>query len=351
MDTLNLEQLKTDVHQAVLSKLDLEKLSSVDSTRARQAVASDGPGNPGRPQCSADRQRKGPDRIRSAGRGVRTGTAGAAAPGPLGLRHPGEPRRYGVRGAPRPAGKNRRGLPRRPASDAGDRPHCFAGRTPRGRILSHGGRPASGRLARQCHHSAAGAGRAVPVHPAVWKRPGGGGNAGEAAEHFAGDAGGAGGRGQSAHQPADLGRHGRRQDHLSEHHVELHSATASGSITIEDAAELQLQQENVVRLETRPRQRGRPGRSSPETASDQQPAYAPGPDHHRRGARRGSLRHAAGHEHRPRRLHDDHPRQYLARRAVAAGVHGGHGESESAGRARCASRSPRPSPSWCRSRA
>ena len=40
MDTLNLEQLKTDVHQAVLSKLDLEKLSAVDNARARQAVAT-----------------------------------------------------------------------------------------------------------------------------------------------------------------------------------------------------------------------------------------------------------------------------------------------------------------------
>jgi pilus assembly protein CpaF len=40
VDTLNLEQLKTDVHQAVLSKLDLEKLSMVEGTRARQAVAA-----------------------------------------------------------------------------------------------------------------------------------------------------------------------------------------------------------------------------------------------------------------------------------------------------------------------
>ena len=40
MDTLNLEQLKTEVHQAVLSKLDLEKLSLVEGTRARQAVAA-----------------------------------------------------------------------------------------------------------------------------------------------------------------------------------------------------------------------------------------------------------------------------------------------------------------------
>ena len=40
MDTLNLEQLKTEVHQAVLSKLDLEKLSLVEGARARQAVAA-----------------------------------------------------------------------------------------------------------------------------------------------------------------------------------------------------------------------------------------------------------------------------------------------------------------------
>jgi pilus assembly protein CpaF len=40
VDTLNLEQLKTDVHQAVLSKLDLEKLSLVEGARARQAVAA-----------------------------------------------------------------------------------------------------------------------------------------------------------------------------------------------------------------------------------------------------------------------------------------------------------------------
>jgi pilus assembly protein CpaF len=40
VDTLNLEQLKTDVHQAVLSKLDLEKLSMVEGMRARQAVAA-----------------------------------------------------------------------------------------------------------------------------------------------------------------------------------------------------------------------------------------------------------------------------------------------------------------------
>ena len=40
MDTLNLEQIKNDVHQAVLNKLDLEKLSAIEAPRARQAVAA-----------------------------------------------------------------------------------------------------------------------------------------------------------------------------------------------------------------------------------------------------------------------------------------------------------------------
>jgi len=40
VQSLDLENLKTEVHQAVLSKLDLEKLASVDSVRARQAVAA-----------------------------------------------------------------------------------------------------------------------------------------------------------------------------------------------------------------------------------------------------------------------------------------------------------------------
>src|SRR5689334_16686305 len=40
MQTLDLEQLKTEVHRSVLSKLDLEKLSAIEPGRARQAVAS-----------------------------------------------------------------------------------------------------------------------------------------------------------------------------------------------------------------------------------------------------------------------------------------------------------------------
>jgi hypothetical protein len=56
---------------------------------------------------------------------------------------------------------------------------------------------------------------------------------------------------QGQGQHADLGRHRRRQDHAAQHPVRLHSA-GERIVTIEDAAELQMQQPHVVRLETRP---------------------------------------------------------------------------------------------------
>src|SRR5437868_12284462 len=40
MEKLNFEQLKADVHRTLISKLDLEKLATVQSSKAKQAVAS-----------------------------------------------------------------------------------------------------------------------------------------------------------------------------------------------------------------------------------------------------------------------------------------------------------------------
>src|SRR5258706_13485923 len=40
MEALDFEKLKTDLHSSLLSRIDLEKLSSVDETRARRAVGS-----------------------------------------------------------------------------------------------------------------------------------------------------------------------------------------------------------------------------------------------------------------------------------------------------------------------
>ena len=40
METLNLEKFKAEIHRTLISKLDLEKLSRVNSSQARQAVAT-----------------------------------------------------------------------------------------------------------------------------------------------------------------------------------------------------------------------------------------------------------------------------------------------------------------------
>ena len=87
-------------------------------------------------------------------------------------------------------------------------------------------------------------------------------------------------------------------------------------VTIEDAAELQLHQEHVARLETRP-----PNVEGKGAVRQRQllvNALRMRPDRIVVGEtrRRGSARHAAGDEHRPRRLADDRPRQHAARRAV-----------------------------------
>ena len=87
-------------------------------------------------------------------------------------------------------------------------------------------------------------------------------------------------------------------------------------VTIEDAAELQLHQEHVARLETRPPNVEGKGAIRQRQLRDQRPAYASRPHRRRRGPRRGSAGHAAGDEHRPRRIADDRPRQHAARRAV-----------------------------------
>ena len=99
-------------------------------------------------------------------------------------------------------------------------------------------------------------------------------------------------------------------------------------VTIEDAAELQLQQDHVVRLETRPPNIEGKGAVTDARPGAQRPAYAARTHHHRRVPRRRIAGHAPGHEHRPRRLDDHAARQHAARRPGPAGNHdhdGRHG--------------------------
>ena len=86
-------------------------------------------------------------------------------------------------------------------------------------------------------------------------------------------------------------------------------------ITIEDAAELQLQQEHVITLEARPPNIEGQGEVRIRDLVRNSPAHAPRPDHRRRGPRRRDPGHAPGDEHRPRRLADHDPREHSPRRA------------------------------------
>jgi len=91
-------------------------------------------------------------------------------------------------------------------------------------------------------------------------------------------------------------------------------------VTVEDAAELQLRQEHVVTLESRPDPRTRP----------QLPANAARPHHRGRVPRRRSARHAPGNEHGPRRLDVHRPCQQPARHARPSRDDGPDGRRRSA---------------------
>ena len=85
-------------------------------------------------------------------------------------------------------------------------------------------------------------------------------------------------------------------------------------VTIEDSAELQMQQEHVVRLETRPPNIEGKGEIAQRDLVKNALAHAPGPDHRRRGSRGRSIRHAPGNEYGSRRLDDHGACQYHPRR-------------------------------------
>ena len=83
-------------------------------------------------------------------------------------------------------------------------------------------------------------------------------------------------------------------------------------VTIEDAVELQLQQDHVVRLESPAAEHRGQGRDHHPRPGAQLAAHAARPHRRRRVPRRRGAGHAAGDEHRPRRLAVDGARQ-LAR--------------------------------------
>ena len=130
-----------------------------------------------------------------------------------------------------------------------------------------------------------------------------------------------------------LGRHRRRQDDAAEHPLQLHLRRRAHrhdrGRRRADAAAAPRRPAGDAAAEHR-----RQGRGQAAAAGDQRPAYAARSHHRRRGPRRRSARHAAGHEHRPRRQLDDHPRQQPARRAVPPRHDGRDGQPEHPGHGR-----------------
>ena len=88
-------------------------------------------------------------------------------------------------------------------------------------------------------------------------------------------------------------------------------------VTIEDTAELQLQQRHVVKFETRPPNLNKEGGINQRILLRTALRMRPGPHHRGRVPRGRSAGHAAGHEHGRRGIHEHGARQLPARRVFA----------------------------------
>jgi len=150
VELLNLDDYKAEIHRTLISKLDLEKLSRVNSSQARQAVSGLVKEIMSDQRVPAELRRAGEDHADLLDEVFRFRAAGAAAARSKIFRHPGQRQRPRVCGKRRPATEGEHLLPRRPASDADHRSHCFQGGPQSGRVISHGGTPACRRIACQC---------------------------------------------------------------------------------------------------------------------------------------------------------------------------------------------------------
>ena len=152
---------------------------------------------------------------------------------------------------------------------------------------------------------------------------------------------------QGPAQRRHLGGHRQRQDDAAERPVGVHPRRRAGG---DDRGRRRAAAPAAARRpdgdaagEHRGDRRGHHPRPGP-----QRPADAARPDHHRRVPRRRGARHAPGDEHRPRRQHDDDPRQRHPRRGQPAGDDDRHGRASTCRSGSSAARSPRPSRSSSR---
>ncbi len=140
MELLNLETYKAEIHRTLISKLDLEKLSRVNSSQARQAVSG-----MVKEIMAEQRVPLNYDEQEKIQADLLDEVFGLGPLEPL-LR---DPKISDILVNDKDHVFMEKGgllqrvdtiVPRRPASAADHRPHRFAGRPPGGRVLAHGGR-------------------------------------------------------------------------------------------------------------------------------------------------------------------------------------------------------------------
>ncbi len=245
------QDLKLRIHRELLQRLDLNSLARTDideATSELRNVIAQLISEQTVPLSLRDREQLR-DEILNEVRGL----------GPIEplLQDPGRVRRArqhvatGLHRAPGQARTHAGDLPGRRPPAADHRPHRVARRPADRRELADGRRAAARRLPRQRHHSAARPRRADPVDSPIRTQP-------------------ADGRGPDSRRLADAGDGGAAPAMVRARlNILISGGTGSGKttllnclssfipeteriVTIEDSAELQLQQPHVVRLETRP---------------------------------------------------------------------------------------------------
>ena len=123
MEVLDFQRLKTNLHGTLLSRIDLEKLSSVDDAKARRAVATiiqEIVGAQNIPLNASEKERVESELLDEVfGLGPLEPLLKDSTVSDILVNN----RRRGLCGTPRNPGEDRREVSGRPALDAGDRSH------------------------------------------------------------------------------------------------------------------------------------------------------------------------------------------------------------------------------------
>ncbi len=165
------QELKSNIHRKLIDRMDLSTVSELSPDQLSGIIKAVVETPDHRRRDPLDAGGTGTAGPRDPARDAGPGPAGAAAPGPGDLRHHGQRFGPGLHREAREAPQDEGRLQGRRPPDDDHRADRLEGRPAGRRILPPRRRPPAGRVPRQRHHSAAGAGRSGAFHPAVRRRP------------------------------------------------------------------------------------------------------------------------------------------------------------------------------------